>query len=196
MIPGWVGVVSNTLRVENLMRLALQCPPFWRSFGIGQGPECRPFCDLRSVPETRRPREQVKNHGRACTQVLSLRKALPGFFHFLEIVTGRLVRSAGQKIPVQPGWYFPLQKIRLAENKFFQAGKWAENTKEKSRQCFTELEWLLCCQSAAILPLDIGPNNVTCQCYQFYSSFIYLHLQLSCCSIPLHNFGLDFSTNG
>jgi hypothetical protein len=40
-------------------------------------------------------------------------KALPGFFHFLEIVTGRLVPSAGQKIPVQPGWYLPPQKIRL-----------------------------------------------------------------------------------
>jgi hypothetical protein len=65
------------------------------SFGIGEGPEYRPFCDLRSVPETSRPREQVKNHGRACTQVLSLRKALPGIFHFLEILTGRL-------------WYLPL----------------------------------------------------------------------------------------
>jgi hypothetical protein len=27
--------------------------------------------DLRSVPETDRPREQVENHGRACTQVFS-----------------------------------------------------------------------------------------------------------------------------
>jgi len=90
------------------------------------------------VPETSRQREHVKNHGRACTQVLSLRKAHPGFFHFLEIVTGRLVPSAGQKIPVQPGWYLQPQKIRLAENRFFQAGKGAENTKEESRQCFTE----------------------------------------------------------
>jgi hypothetical protein len=38
---------------------------------------------------------------------------------------------------VQPGWYLPPQKIPLAENKFLQAGKGAENTKEKSRQCFT-----------------------------------------------------------
>jgi hypothetical protein len=38
---------------------------------------------------------------------------------------------------VQPGWYLPLQKIPLAENRFLQAGKGAENTKEKSRQCFT-----------------------------------------------------------
>jgi hypothetical protein len=47
------------------------------------------------------------------------------------------VPSAGQKIPVQPGWYLPPQKIRLAENRFLGAGKGAENTKEKSRRCFT-----------------------------------------------------------
>jgi hypothetical protein len=52
-------------------------------------------------------------------------------------VTGWLVPSAGQKFPVQPGWYLPPQKILLAENRFLQAGKGAENTKEKSRQCFT-----------------------------------------------------------
>ncbi len=92
------------------------------------------------MPEAGRPREQVENHRRACTQVLFLSKAELGFFHFLEIVTGWLVPSAGQKIPVQPGWYLPLQKIPLAENRFLQAGKGAENTKEKSRQCFTTIE--------------------------------------------------------
>ncbi len=40
--------------------------------------------------------------------------------------------SAGQKIPVQPGWwYLPPEKIQVAENRFLQAGKGAENTKEK-----------------------------------------------------------------
>jgi hypothetical protein len=53
------------------------------------------FCDLRSVPEAGRPREQVKILGRACTRVLLLPKAELGFFHFLEIVTGWLVPSAG-----------------------------------------------------------------------------------------------------
>jgi hypothetical protein len=42
------------------------------------------------------------------------------FLHFLETVTG---------------WLVP-QKIQFAENRFLQAGKEAENTKEKSRQCF------------------------------------------------------------
>jgi predicted adenine nucleotide alpha hydrolase (AANH) superfamily ATPase len=51
-------------------------------------------------------------------------------------VRGWLVPSAGQKIPVQPGWKLPQQKNTLAENKFLQAGKGAENTNEKSRQCF------------------------------------------------------------
>jgi len=59
------------------------------------------------------------------------------FFHFLEIVTGWLVPSAGQKIPVHPGRYLSPQKIWLAENRFLQAGKGAENTKEESRLCFT-----------------------------------------------------------
>ncbi len=52
------------------------------------------------------------------------------FFHFLEIVT----RLACQKIAVQPDWYLlPPQNIQLGENRFLQAGKGAENTKEKSR---------------------------------------------------------------
>jgi hypothetical protein len=41
-------------------------------------------------------------------------------------VTGLLVPSVGQKILVQLGWYLP-----LAEDRFLQAGKGAENTKEK-----------------------------------------------------------------
>jgi len=88
------------------------------------------------VPEPSRPREQVKNHGRACTKILSLRRAELNFFHFLDIVTGWLVPCAGQKTPVLPGWYLPPQNIPLAENRFLQAGKGAENTKEKSRHCF------------------------------------------------------------
>ncbi len=38
-------------------------------------------------------------------------------------MTGWLVPSVGQKIPVQPGLYLPLQKILLAENRFLQAGQ-------------------------------------------------------------------------
>ncbi len=55
-------------------------------------------------------------------------------------MTGWLVPSVGQKIPIQPDWYIPAQKISLAENRFLQAGKRAENTKEKSRQCLTSGE--------------------------------------------------------
>ncbi len=49
-------------------------------------------------------------------------------------------RLAGRKFPVQRGWYLPPQKIPLAENRFLEAGNGAENTKEKSRQCFTQSE--------------------------------------------------------
>jgi hypothetical protein len=68
---------------------------------VGEGPEYRPFRDLRSVPQAGRPREQFENRRR----VLFLRTAELGFFHFLEIVW--LVPSVGQKIPVEPGWYVP-----------------------------------------------------------------------------------------
>jgi hypothetical protein len=51
---------------------------------IGEGPEYRPFRDLRSLHEAGRPREQVENQRRACTQVFILCKAELGFFHFLE----------------------------------------------------------------------------------------------------------------
>jgi hypothetical protein len=71
------------------------------------------------VPKAGRPREQVKNHRRAYTEVLFLGQAELGIFHFLEIVTGWLVPSAGQKIPVQPGEYLPPQKIRLLKTDFF-----------------------------------------------------------------------------
>ncbi len=60
------------------------------------------------MPEAGRPREQVENHGRACTQFLFLRKA--------ELT----------------GWYLPPQKIPLAENRFLQASEGAENTKPGS----------------------------------------------------------------
>jgi hypothetical protein len=84
----------------------------------------------------------VQEKGLYCTQVLFLRKAGLGFFHFLEIVRGWLVPSTGQKIPLQPGWYLPPQKkLPLAENRFLQAGKGSENTKEKkSRRCFMDLD--------------------------------------------------------
>ncbi len=72
---------------------------------VWEEPEYRPLCDLRC-----RLRDQVENYWRAYTQVLFLRKAELGFFHCLEIVTGWLVPSAGQKIPVQPGWYLPLAR--------------------------------------------------------------------------------------
>ncbi len=78
---------------------------------------------FESVPEAGRPGEQVKNCWRACTQVLFLCEAELEICRFLEIVTGWLVPSAGQKIPVQPGWYLPPQNIPLAENRCLQAGK-------------------------------------------------------------------------
>jgi hypothetical protein len=86
---------------------------FTRAFRKGEGPRNRPFRDLRSVPQAGRPREQVENRGRACTQVLFLRKAELGFFHILEIVTGWL----------KTGFFRQVRELKI--------------TKEKSRQCFT-----------------------------------------------------------
>jgi len=67
-------------------REAASLARYWARLGVGEGP---------------------------CTQILFLRKAELGFFHFLAIVTCWLVPSAGQKIPVQPGSYLPPQKIPL-----------------------------------------------------------------------------------
>jgi hypothetical protein len=45
-------------------------------------------------------------------------------------------KNPGSALRGEKMWYIPPQKILLAENRFLQAGKGAENTKEKSRQCF------------------------------------------------------------
>jgi hypothetical protein len=60
------------------------------------------------------------------------------FFTFLEIiVTGWLVTFCWSEDP-STAWLVPSTAIPLAdENWFLQASKGAENTKEKSRQCFT-----------------------------------------------------------
>jgi hypothetical protein len=74
---------------------------------IGEGLEYMPFHDLRSGPEAGRLREQVENHGRACTQVLYLRKAELGFFHFLETVTGWLVGTFSWSEDPSTAWLVP-----------------------------------------------------------------------------------------
>jgi hypothetical protein len=43
-----------------------------------------------------------------------------GFFHFLEIVTGWLVPSAGQKILVQPAGIFLRRRYRLLKTGIFR----------------------------------------------------------------------------
>jgi len=60
-------------------------------------------------------------------------------------VTGWLVLSASQKSSVHSlaGTFHRIRSIRPAENRFLQAGKGAENTKEEFRLCFTEAEWAL-----------------------------------------------------
>jgi hypothetical protein len=62
---------------ECMLSLPIGCMKFLFSKTV------RPhFCfqDLRSVPEANMAREHVKNHRRACTQVLFLSKAEVGFF--------------------------------------------------------------------------------------------------------------------
>jgi hypothetical protein len=72
------------------------------------------------MPEAGRLREQVENHRRACTQVLFLRKAELRFFHFLEIVTGWLVPSAGQKSQYSMAGTFQRRRSRLLKTGFFR----------------------------------------------------------------------------
>jgi hypothetical protein len=62
-------------------------------------------------------------------------------------VTGWSVPSAGQKIPVESGWYLPQQKIPLAEKRFLQASKGAENTKKKIRRAKMNQTIIINCPS-------------------------------------------------
>jgi len=39
---------------------------------VGKGPEYRTFSDFRPLPSTYRPRAQISNHGKACTEALLL----------------------------------------------------------------------------------------------------------------------------
>jgi hypothetical protein len=93
---------------------------------MGEGPQHRPFCDLRYVPEASRLREQVDNGGRACIQVLLLSRAELGFFHFLEIVKGWLVPSTiSEKKPVRRSQYsladtFDCRRSCLLKTGFFR----------------------------------------------------------------------------
>jgi hypothetical protein len=66
---------------------------------------------LRSVPQG----NMLKITERHVLRSFSYLKESWDFFHFLEIVTDWLVPSAGQKIPVQPGWYLPPLKNPLVE---------------------------------------------------------------------------------
>jgi hypothetical protein len=103
------------------------------------GLEYRPFRDLRSLPEASRPKERVSNHGRACTHVLFLLKAELGFFSRFGN-SDRLAGTFRWAEDPSTAWLLPSpQKLPLAENKFLQASKGDENTKEKSRQCFTHV---------------------------------------------------------
>jgi hypothetical protein len=75
-----------------------------------------------------------------------------------------LVPSARQKIPVEPGRYLQPQKIPLAGNRFLQAGKGTENTKDKiqaelsvlttifSKDCSNSINPLVCIQTIQTLP--------------------------------------------
>jgi hypothetical protein len=83
------------------------------------------------------PREQVKNHGRACTQstegpvlsprkglysVLFLRKAELGIFSLFKNSDKLAGTFHWSGYPSTASSYFPPQKIPLAENRFLQVG--------------------------------------------------------------------------
>jgi hypothetical protein len=111
-----------------------------------------PSVNLRTVPEADKPREQVENRGRACTQVLcrgNRSKIVEGhvlrsftfvkqsgdfsLFRNSDRMAGTFRWSEDPSTEYSPGLYLPPQKIPLAETRFLQASKVAENTKEKSR---------------------------------------------------------------
>jgi hypothetical protein len=99
--------------------------------GLSIGPS---RTELRSVPEAVRLREQVENHRRSCTQVLFLRKAELGFFHFFINGDRLAITFRSSEDPSTAGLVPSIAKDpACCENWFFHAGKGAENIKEKSR---------------------------------------------------------------
>jgi hypothetical protein len=109
-------------------------------------------------------------------------------------VTGWLLPSTGQKIPVQPGWYLPPQKILLAENRFLLVGKGAKNTKEKFRQCFkcAKLLNLMIRTTSCLLCLPI----LFFYCTSFFPTWFacaHCSIRLQCTKQEFHS-SLDYFT--
>ncbi len=104
---------------------------------IGEGPEYRPFCNFRSVPRRVCRRNRLKiAEGLYWGPFLKYSRAgIFSLFRNSDRLAGTFHWSK-ESSTVEPGWYLPPRKIPLAENRFLQAGNGAENTKEKSRQCF------------------------------------------------------------
>jgi len=102
---------------------------------IGERPEYRPFCDWRSVPEASPSGQKSRKGLYTCPFPTQSRAGIFSLFRNSDRLTGTFHWS---EIPVQPCWYLPLQKIPLAENRFLQAGKGAENTKENPRLSLTD----------------------------------------------------------
>jgi hypothetical protein len=99
--------------------------------GIGEGPQHRPFLDLRSVPEAGRLRDnRSKITEGPVTQVLFPEL---GFFHFFWN-SDRLAGTFRWWSEDPSTTWLVSSKVPLAENRFLEARKGAKNTKEKSRQ--------------------------------------------------------------
>jgi len=61
---------SDQRKVPASLSLFLKCEKIPALLSVGKGPEYRPFRDFRPVPLAYRPRAQISNHRRACTQAL------------------------------------------------------------------------------------------------------------------------------
>jgi hypothetical protein len=114
-------------RLYGLNKIFLSCPQFWVLSHMKEIMLKRTRLEI--LVNMRRYFNHFKS-GEGLDLGPFICKVELGFFHFLERVTGWLAPSTDKKIPVQPGWYLPL-KIPLAEYRFLQAVKGAENTKEK-----------------------------------------------------------------
>jgi hypothetical protein len=79
----------------------------------------------------------VENHGRACTQVLFLRKAELGFLHFLKIVTVVGTFSSSQDPITALDGTFHRRRSRLLKTGFFKKVRKLKIERKNPGQCFT-----------------------------------------------------------
>jgi hypothetical protein len=78
---------SDQRKVAASLSLFLKSEKIPALLYVGKGHEYKPFLDFRPVPSAYRPRTQISNHRRACTQALLYETPLSFLFPFFSVIS-------------------------------------------------------------------------------------------------------------